>query len=73
MHCNQSGYRGRTGIYELVEIDDTLRTMIHQGASEQEMLVQARKSSNGILEDGKRRVLAGETSVEEVLRVTTAG
>jgi general secretion pathway protein E len=73
MHCNQSGYRGRTGIYELVEIDDTLRTMIHQGASEQEMLVQARKSSSGILEDGKRRVLAGETSVEEVLRVTTAG
>jgi general secretion pathway protein E len=70
--CNDTGYRGRTGIYELIEIDDTLRTMIHEGASEQMMLKQARTSSEGIAEDGKRRILAGETSMEEVLRVTTA-
>jgi general secretion pathway protein E len=71
--CNYSGYRGRTGIYELIEIDDTLRTMIHQGVSEQDMVKHVRTFSKGILEDGRRRVLSGETSMEEVMRVTTAG
>lgn len=71
--CNHSGYRGRTGIYELIEIDDTLRLMIHEGASEQEMLAQARANYPGIQQDGRRRILAGDTSIEEVLRVTTAG
>jgi general secretion pathway protein E len=68
--CNYSGYRGRTGIYELIEIGDALRLMIHERASEQEMLAQARSQCPGIQEDGRRRVLAGETSIEEVLRVT---
>ncbi len=71
-HCNYSGYRGRTGIYELIEVDDAMRLMIHEGSSEQAMLEAARKRYPGIVEDGRRRVLAGETSVEEVLRVTTA-
>ena len=70
-HCNSSGYRGRTGIYELIEIDDTLRTMIHERASEQAMNSYARTRSAGILDDGRRRILAGETTVEEVLRVTS--
>jgi general secretion pathway protein E len=68
--CNYSGYRGRTGIYELIEVDDTLRLMIHEGASEQAMLGEARKHYPGIQEDGRRRILAGQTSLEEVLRVT---
>ena len=71
-HCNQSGYKGRTGIYEMIEIDDDLRVMIHEGVGEQEMLTEARKRAGGILDDGRRRVLAGETTVEEVLRVTAA-
>lgn len=69
-HCNYSGYRGRTGVYELIEINDALRLMIHEGASEQTMLQEARKHYPGIQEDGRRRILAGETSIEEVLRVT---
>ena len=69
--CNQTGYRGRTGIYELIEIDDTLRTLIHEGCGEQKMLAEARQRYPGIQKDGKRRVLAGETSLEEVLRVTS--
>ncbi|HHH47601.1 MAG TPA: type II secretion system protein GspE [Gammaproteobacteria bacterium] len=69
-HCNFLGYRGRSGIYELVEIDDTLRGMIHDGASELDIETYARKFSPGIRQDGLRRILAGETSVEEVLRVT---
>ena len=71
-HCNYTGYRGRTGIYELIEIDDAMRLLIHQGASEQEMLALARERYPGMLEDGRRRILAGETSTAEVLRVTTA-
>jgi general secretion pathway protein E len=71
-NCNYSGYRGRTGIYELIEIDDALRSLIHSGASEMEMLEVARRQAPGILADGQRRVLAGETSMEEVMRVTTA-
>ena len=69
--CNETGYRGRTGIYELIEIDETLREMIHDGASEQAMLAQARKNYQGIDADGRRRIIAGETCIEEVLRVTT--
>jgi general secretion pathway protein E len=71
-HCNYTGYRGRTGLYELIEVDDDMRLMIHEGASEQKMLASARTRYPGIREDGRRRILAGETSVAEVLRVTTA-
>ena len=69
-HCNQLGYRGRTGIYELVEIDDELRTMIHDGGGEHAMEKHARNFTPGIRADGVRRILAGKTSLEEVLRVT---
>jgi general secretion pathway protein E len=68
--CNQLGYRGRTGIYELVTIDDTIRGMIHDGAGEMELERAARNDSPGIRQDGWRKVLTGETTVEEVLRVT---
>ncbi len=69
-HCNQMGYRGRTGIYELISIDNTLRGMIHDGAGEHEMEKYARRHSGSIRADGYRRVLNGETSLEEVLRVS---
>jgi general secretion pathway protein E len=69
--CNRSGYRGRTGIYEFIEIDDRLRTMIHERASEQQMIAYARSCSPSIGQDGRRRILTGETTVEEVLRVTS--
>lgn len=68
--CNQLGYQGRTGIYELFPVDETLRGMIHDGAGEIEMERYARKISPSIRHDGVRRVLAGETSLEEVLRVS---
>ncbi len=68
--CNYSGYRGRTGIYEMIEVDEALRVMIYEGRSEQVMLQEARQRCPGIEEDGRRRVLAGETSLAEVLRVT---
>jgi len=69
-HCHNLGYQGRTGIYELIEIDDPLRSMIHDGKNEIEMLEYARQRSVGLRQDGLRRILKGDTSIEEVLRVT---
>jgi general secretion pathway protein E len=68
--CNGSGYAGRTGIYELALADDAMRTLIHDGASEQALEQHARKRTGSIRQDGLRRVLAGDTTLEEVLRVT---
>jgi general secretion pathway protein E len=65
-----TGFHGRTGIYELVAVDDTMRTMIHDGVSEQKLERHARKTRPSIRDDGRRRVLAGNTTLEEVLRVT---
>jgi general secretion pathway protein E len=68
--CNFTGYRGRTGIYELIEIGEALREAIHTGAGEQALSQIARRHSPGIDADGRRRILDGQTSLEEVLRVT---
>ncbi len=68
--CNQTGYDGRTGIYELIEVDDELKTLIHDGSGEHALEQHVRKNSPSIRADGIRRIIAGETSLEEVLRVT---
>ena len=67
---SMGGYRGRSGIYELIIVDDALRTMIHDGASEQEIERHARLTTPSIRDHGRARILRGETSIEEVLRVT---
>ena len=64
------GFLGRTGIYELITVDDELREMIHGGVSEQEIDRHARKTSPSIRADGRRQVMNGTTTLEEVLRVT---
>ena len=69
--CRFNGYLGRTGVYEMIVIDETLRTMIHDGAPEQQMRKYARTQFSSLRQDGCRRVLAGETALEEVLRVTS--
>lgn len=69
-HCNHTGYVGRSGIYELVAIDDQLRNMIHEGESELALEQYARTQSGSIRRDGVRLVLEGRTTLEEVLRVT---
>lgn len=68
--CNHLGYIGRTGVYELIPIDEKLHQMIHDGAGEQEMEKYARGFTNSLRMDGKRLVLEGTTSLEEVLRVS---
>lgn len=68
--CAQTGYQGRTGIYEIVLIDDELARMIHNNASEALMRKHARQFTPSIQTDGWRKVRDGITSIEEVLRVT---
>ncbi len=68
--CNNAGYKGRGGIYEIVVIDEEMRNLIHNLASEQELDKHARTQTFSIRREGAGRVLAGETSLEEILRVT---
>ena len=68
--CKQQGYQGRTGIYEMIAVDDRLRELIHNRVSEAELTTYARSKGPGIRDDGRARILAGFTTVEEVLRVT---
>ena len=68
--CGGTGYKGRQGIYEIIEIDDHMKTIIHDGKGEMELENYARQSSNGIQQDGFLRVIKGESTLEEVLRVT---
>lgn len=69
-NCNHSGYRGRTGIHELLVVNETVRELIHTGAGEQAIEREIRKTSASIREDGITKVLAGQTTLEEILRVT---
>ncbi len=63
-------WRFNGGIYELISVDDAMRTMIHDGVSEQELERHARLGSPSIRTDGRRQVLLGHTTLDEVLRVT---
>ena len=70
--CNFQGYRGRTGIYELLVVDDQIRQLINHEAAEKELVNALRLSgSQSIRSDGKARVIEGITTVDEVLRVTS--
>jgi len=70
-HCVNSGYKGRTGVYELMVVNDEVQALIHGRAAES-ALVKA-SIANGMRsmrEDGERLVAEGVTSLEEVVRVT---
>lgn len=68
--CNQTGYSGRTGLYELLKVDEPLREMIHAEKNEPEMLKYIRKNSPSMRTYGFSLVMDGVTTLEEVLRVT---
>ena len=68
--CAHTGYKGRTGIYELVVVDDHLRQLIHDQASEQVMVDHVRGDAPTIQDDGRQKVLSGDTTIQEILRVT---
>jgi general secretion pathway protein E len=69
--CNQSGYRGRTGIYELLQVNEVTRKLIHENATEETLRAQA--AQEGMLslrQDGARWLRDGTTSLAELVRVT---
>ena len=68
--CGHTGYHGRTGIYELIVVDDRLREMIHDEAGEHELSEYAHRRHGTLFQDGCRCALSGQTTLEEVLRVT---
>lgn len=66
-----TGYRGRTGIYELLTVDETVRKLIHDAKSERDIADAALHAGMvSLRDDGLRWVASGVTSIDEVLRVT---
>ena len=73
--CNETGYRGRVGVYELFQLDATLREMCFRGSSTLKLRSQAKASGGlvSLMEDGVRKFLSGETTIDEVLTVAISG
>ncbi|PSW03379.1 type II secretion system ATPase GspE [Photobacterium lipolyticum] len=72
-HCNNKGYRGRTGIHELLLIDEKVQELIHAEAGEQAIEKIIRQYTPSIRDDGLLKVKKGITTLEEVMRVTKEG
>ena len=70
VRCGQSGYKGRTGLYEVMTMTDALRRLILDRASHDDLRAKAREEGMRTLrEDGLEKVRQGITSIAEVLRV----
>ncbi len=70
-HCNNSGYSGRIGIFEVLDIDDDVRELITNRANADE--IKQKAIDNGMstmMEDGLKKAIAGKTTLEEIFRVT---
>ncbi|NOQ77643.1 MAG: type II secretion system ATPase GspE [Methylococcaceae bacterium] len=68
--CNNTGYAGRTGIYELLVVDESLREMIHNEEGEPDIVKYIRQHTPSMRDYGYTLVTDGVTTLEEVLRVT---
>ncbi len=70
-HCANTGYSGRTGIFEFLEVDDQVRRLILQGADNAGISRAAQSAGMQTLrQDGMKKVLEGQTTLDEVMRVT---
>ena len=70
-HCRGTGYQGRTGIHELLVVDEAMRSAILQGLDASALhAIATRAGMHSLYEDGLRKVAAGVTSLDELLRVT---
>jgi general secretion pathway protein E len=69
--CKKTGYRGRTGIHELLVVDDEVRGLVMRSADAAAIRRAATaRGMNTLRGDGAEKILAGMTTLEEVLRVT---
>ncbi|MGB0467286.1 MAG: type II secretion system ATPase GspE [Pontibacterium sp.] len=66
--CHHSGYKGRSGIYELLQVTPHLRELIHKDAGEQALLQELAPHMTFMQQEGQRLIAEGITSVDEVLR-----
>ena len=69
-HCQHTGYQGRVGIYELLEVTEAIKMSIHDGCGEQQLQQQARQQHTSLHQHGLQLVAQGITSTDEVLRVS---
>ena len=69
--CNNTGFKGRQALFELVAVDANLQTLIHENAGELELESAIRKTVPSIRDAGFELVRRGVTTIEEVLRVTS--
>ncbi|MGP1276487.1 MAG: type II secretion system ATPase GspE [Caulobacterales bacterium] len=67
--CHQTGYSGRQGVYEIIEMDEALRSLIHDQAREADIARHAFRNGGGLFEAGLMLARSGETTLAEVLRV----
>ncbi|WP_434784060.1 ATPase, T2SS/T4P/T4SS family, partial [Mycobacterium tuberculosis] len=71
--CGGQGYHGRIGLHELLVLDEPMRMAIHRGDGELDIAKLAAERYLPLRQDGIAKMRAGETSLEEVLRVTREG
>ena len=72
-NCNQTGYKGRVGLYEVMPISPAIRSLILKGGSSDDIAKQAEKEAMITLrEDGMQKVKDGVTSIEELMRETVS-
>lgn len=70
-HCVQTGYRGRMGIFEFLTLDEELQRVVLRGADSETLKQHAlKKGLKTLREYGRQKVIDGETTVEEIMRVT---
>ncbi|MGY9036535.1 MAG: GspE/PulE family protein [Rhodobacterales bacterium] len=71
--CQDSGFRGRLPLYEIIEIDGALERKMHEGQSEAELIAAARDRGPSILDDGIAKMRLGLTTAQEVARAIHDG
>jgi len=69
-HCGQRGFKGRAGIFEIIPIDASMRSLIHDCAGDQVLEQHARVFSRSIQHSALEKVLNGDTSLDEAIRIT---
>jgi general secretion pathway protein E len=70
-NCLQTGFKGRTGIFEFLRVTETIQSLLlRTSESNQIRQLAVQEGMRTLRQDGVRKVLAGETSIDEVLRVT---
>lgn len=71
-HCHQSGYQGRMAIHEMMVVTPELRAAIHENVDEQALERLVRQQHKALIKNGLQKVISGDTSWDEVMRVASA-